>query len=197
MIMSLNPNISNKKLLQKVVNNSLEVALEEYYNIKNQELFTEEALRYITINQLNRAKAFGQFPNKRNSSIKVCFEFLYKRAKSSKAKNYKPDIAVIHLDNEVDITPLIAIELKITGSLQDIYKCHHYVSEMGVHSFQLAVCIIICPYKKKLPENRAQSIHRKNKLPNSKSNILVGILEWDCVDKNDYQPEIITYWIER
>jgi hypothetical protein len=189
--------IATKKLLQQVVKNTLVGTLEEYYNIQNQELFTEEALRYITVNQINRAKIFGQFPNKRNSNTKLCFEFSYKRAKSNQSKKYKPDIAIIDLNDENEITPLIAIELKIQGKHQDIYKCHHYVSEMGIHSFEIAVCIIVCPFKKKLPENLAQSIHRKRKTPELKSNILVGTIEWNHVDKDNYEPEIITYWINR
>lgn len=189
--------IATKKLLQQVVINTLDGTLEEYYNIKNQDLFTEEALRYITVNQINKAKIFGQFPNKRNSNTKLCFEFSYKRAKSNQSKKYKPDIAIIDLNEENEITPLIAIELKIQGKHLDIYKCHHYVSNMGIHSFEIAVCIIVCPFKKKLPENSAQNIHRKRKTPELKSNILVGIIEWDYVDKDTYKPELITYWINR
>ena len=189
--------IATKKLLQQVVDNALEGTLEEYYNVSNQELFTEEALRYITVNQINKAKVFGQFPNKRNSNIKLCFEFSYKRAKSNHSKKYKPDIAIIEIDEEDEINPLIAIELKIQGKHLDIYKSHHYVSNMGIHSFKIAVCIIVCPFKKKLPENSAQSFHRKRKTPDLKSNILVGVIEWIRTDNNNYSPEMLTYWINR
>ena len=64
-----------KALLEQVVKNALERAINEISICEN--LFSEEALRYIVMDELSKMQIWGQFPNNKQSEKRLVFEFAY------------------------------------------------------------------------------------------------------------------------
>ena len=121
--------------------------------------FSEEALRYIVLEELRRIKFLGEFPNKIKAKYHIYFEYNYKKFKTKKGV-FRPDIASIvnPLKPQIFInTHPLAIELKITSEIRkDIVKCREYISsKKGEIHFEYAMLIVV-PSQKKISSLRDQ-----------------------------------------
>ena len=181
--------------IKKEIEESIKMALHE--SMLEQErttldFFSEEALRYIVMRHISKLKLFGSFPNSENDRKRLIFEFNYKKAKTNEA-TFRPDIASVKVKSlnsrKIEIEEyLLAVELKITKSIDDIKKCKHYVSDRGRFKFHLAICII-------LPSKQSYGIlhnFTKNHFTTAaKSNILLC-----TVDKEETGARMpVAYWL--
>lgn len=145
-----------KSLLEQVVKNALNRAINEIIICEN--LFSEEALRYIVMDELSKMQIWGQFPNNKQSEKRLVFEFAYPKFKR-KVGTFRPDIASLNIDKNGNVltSNSLAIELKVADwATQDIVKCRNYLDpKQGKINFDLAA-VIIAP----LPKKRALASFR-------------------------------------
>jgi hypothetical protein len=182
-----------KKLLEKIIKNSLKNAIDEIAICG--ELFSEESLRYLVMNELSKEKIFGTFPNDNNSSCKLVFEFAYSKNKR-KSGTYRPDIASLKIGEAgkvENINPLV-IELKITDwATYDIDKCREYVNpNKGKLFFNLAAVVLApTPKKRNLAKIKTDERKRIQLLKKANNDDLRILFAW--IDHQKNQPEL--FWI--
>lgn len=159
--------------------------------------FTEEALRYIVMNELSKKKHWGTFPNAVNSKSKLVFECTYVK-NANNNKKYKPDIASYKvIGNKKEFS--LAVELKITNDTGDIQKCKEYINEKkGEISFKLATVVYLNqrgkPFEKKVA---GHLISAKSKgLTQENSQLLLAYVKWDATSLNNHQTGLpVLKWI--
>jgi len=182
-----------KKILEKIIENSLKNAIDEIAICG--ELFSEESLRYLVMNELSKEKIFGSFPNDNNTSCKLVFEYAYSINKRANGI-YRPDIASLKIDgtgNVEKINPLV-IELKITDwATKDIVKCREYVNpNKGKLFFNLAAVVVApTPKKRNLAIIKTADRKRIQSLKKANNDDLRILFAW--IDHQKNQPEL--FWI--
>jgi hypothetical protein len=192
--------LMRKRTLEISIQNALNIAIEEIH-LANP-FFSEEALRYIVMNELSNKDIFGNFPNSRYNKTKLLFEKNYDRFKRKKTK-YKPDISSINQNND----HLLAVELKIAKpssahDLFDIDKCIEYIrKDKGKYSYELAASIYAVPHY----DNWHKSINELlNYRMNNASiqginietaNLIIGFIKWEENLFGKPKAKIITAWI--
>jgi hypothetical protein len=114
---------TKKKKLEKAIKSALYIAQKEKL-ILNQD-FAEENLRYIVMTEISKVKCFGQFPNIKASTNRICFEKCYKYLGSTEDedRNFYPDIVSLKSTiNEAELTQThnLVVELKINSHVSGI-----------------------------------------------------------------------------
>lgn len=182
----------NKKILEDAVIKSLNLAFIEFN--KTKKYFSEEALRYIVIQEISKKKLWGTFPNNSKKNTHLIFEFPYNKFKKI-IGHYKPDITSLRFDSNGNIHTInpLAIELKITknNSTKDINKCREYIHpNKGKYLFELAAFIIVT--NKNIDYEIKQLVNRQNKkrINEDDKKILLGYL-----DTSDDNPSAKLLWI--
>jgi hypothetical protein len=169
------PTLATKKKLEAALKSALKLAIQEMK--ATQSGYSEEALRYIVMNELSHQKYWGTFPNQGGNSNKLLFEQEYNVLKVKK-KRFKPDIISKNEDDH-----LLAVELKIKNNILDVKKCMEYISESkgNVH-FKLAAAIYGIPQPPAGSSNFLSSqIKRaaKNGIDITNGRLLVAFIEWE------------------
>lgn len=183
-----------KKITEKIIKNSLKLAIQEI-SISG-ELFSEESLRYIVLNEISKEKIFGTFPNEHSSKNRLVLEFPYLKNKKT-AGIFRPDIASIKIDDDgvVQNCNPIVIELKITHwATKDIVKCREYINpNKGRIFFNLAVVVVApTPKKRNLAQLKTSKRKRLQELKKSTNNEELKIL-FAWIDTSKNVPEL--FWI--
>ena len=182
-----------KQKLEKAVINSLKIAISEMEISKN--YYSEEALRYIVVNEISKNEIWGSFPNK-TKDLQLNFEFPYSKYRRIIGRFF-PDITSLKFCEEGKINSInpLAVELKIKKNynLKDINKCREYVNpKKGKHHFELAA-FIVAPYKQNMNYEIFQFISRQEKklVKAEELKILYGYIEYN----KDNNPIPKTRWI--
>ena len=144
--MNLRERMSERLIIEEAIYKAIQLAWEEKIFLDSH--YTEENFRYLVMYYISKIGLFGQFPNNKDDSKILTFEYQY-------SSEFKPDIVSLNRSKKTKTLTInkhnpLVIELKINGSLfgkkssiqRDIKKIKNYIhKEKGEFSFEYGMVL--------------------------------------------------------
>lgn len=144
--MNLRERMSERLIIEEAIYKAIQLAWEEKIFLDSH--YTEENFRYLVMYYISKIGLFGQFPNNKDDSKILTFEYQY-------SSEFKPDIVCLNRSKKTKTLTInkhnpLVIELKINGSLfgkkssiqRDIKKIKNYIhKEKGEFSFEYGMVL--------------------------------------------------------